>query len=91
MNPEEHLVRDEEGVARWMGVQDILNYEDGTAPLHQAAEVLETCVPAPRMFSDINIIISQELENMHAEGKSAEETAQIIDNRIQLYLDEINQ
>lgn len=91
LNPEVHLVRDEEGVARWMGVQDILNYEDGTTPLHQAAEFLETCVPEPRMFSDINIIISQELENMHAEGKSAEETAQIIDNRIQLYLDEINQ
>lgn len=91
LNPEVHLVRDEEGVARWMGVQDILNYEDGTTPLHQAAAFLETCVPEPRMFSDINIIISQELENMHAEGKSAEETAQIIDNRIQLYLDEINQ
>ena len=88
LNPEEHLVRDEQGVAWWMGSREILNYEDGTTPLHQAAEFLETCVPAPRRFYDINIIINQELENMQAEGKSAEETAKIIDNRIQLYLDE---
>ena len=88
LNPEVHLVRDEQGVAWWMGSKPILNYEDGTTPLHQAAEFLEACVPAPRRFTDIDVIIMQELENMQAEGKSAEETAIIIDNRIQLYLDE---
>ena len=53
-----------------------------------AAEFLESCVPETRKFYDINIIINQEVEAMLAEGKSAAETAKIIDNRVQIYLDE---
>ena len=88
LKPEEHLVRDEAGVAWWMESKPILNYEGGTTPLHRAAEFLESCVPETRKFYDINIIINQEVEAMLAEGKSAAETAKIIDNRVQIYLDE---
>lgn len=88
LKPEEHLVRDEAGVAWWMESKPILNYEDGTTPLHRAAEFLESCVPETRKFYDINIIINQEVEAMLAEGKNAAETAKIIDNRVQIYLDE---
>ncbi len=88
LKPEAHLVRDEAGVAWWMESKPILNYEDGTTPLHRAAEFLESCVPEPRRITDINIIIEQEITAMLAEGKTAAETAKIIDNRVQVYLDE---
>ena len=41
-----------------------------------------------RYGGEIDKIVSEELQAFFAEAKSAKETAEVIDNRVQLYLDE---
>ncbi len=50
---------------------------------------LAQCVPAPRAYEDITDIIYEELDDYYAGDQTAEKTAEIIDNRVQLYLDEM--
>ena len=44
-----------------------------------------------RGLDQIELIISEELEAYFLGGRTAEETAQILDSRIQIYLDENSQ
>lgn len=43
---------------------------------------------APPVYYQINRIIAEELAAMYAENKSPQATAETIDSRVQLYLDE---
>lgn len=55
----------------------------------EANAFLARCAPAPRAYKDIEDIIYEELRDYYAGDKTAEEAAEIIDNRVQLYLDEM--
>lgn len=88
LEPEACLVEDESGVLRFFGGKEVPVYEDGTTPLHWGAEFLESCTAMPRRYYQINIILSEELTAMYSEDKPARTAAEIINSRVQLYLDE---
>ena len=67
-----------------------LEPEDGTTALHRGADFLESCTAMPRKYYQINSILSEELTAMYSENKPARTTAEIINSRVQLYLDEGN-
>lgn len=80
----------ETGMARWHG-HSLTVFEDGTTSIHEASAFLAQCVPEPRTYADLERIIYEELSAYFEEaGRTAEDTARIIDNRIQVYLDEGN-
>lgn len=89
--PEDYLVTNDDGELVFMGgsnADKVPVYEDGTTPLHKAAAFLENCRIAPNMNYQVNRIVAEELTRMYAEGKPAREVAEIINSRVQLYLDE---
>lgn len=80
----------ETGMARWHG-HSLTVFEDGTTSIHEASAFLAQYVPEPRTYADLERIIYEELSAYFEEsGRTAEDTARIIDNRIQVYLDEGN-
>lgn len=84
----ELLVEGEDGKFRYLGGPETAVLEDGSTSIHRGASFLESCIAPPDEFAAIRGILSEEIRNMLAEGRSAEDTAGIIDNRVQLYLDE---
>ena len=91
LSPEDYLVEQEDGRLVFMGgyhAPEVPVFEDGTTPLHRAEVFLENCVASPPLDFRLIRIISEELDAMYAENKSPEMTAEIINSRIQLYLDE---
>lgn len=90
--PEDYIA-EESGRLVFMGGEhapEVPVFEDGTTALHRAKAFLESCTAAPRGYSQISRILAEELGAMHAEGKSPKDTAEIINSRVQLYLDEGN-
>ncbi len=90
-NPAEYLTVDKEGVGYYFNsyradLVDAMEPDDN--PLIQAAQFLEKCVPAPRISYQVRDILLEELRAMYAENKNEKETAIIINNRVQLFLDE---
>lgn len=69
----------------------LLVFEDGTTSLHEAKALLESCVPIPKTHDAIINIIMEEVQAYYSGEKNAKEVAEIIDNRVQLYLDEGNE
>lgn len=63
-------------------------FEDGTNSFDKAKEFLESCSAAPMIYEDIDKIMMEEVEAFLAGDKSARETAEIIDNRVRIYLNE---
>lgn len=61
---------------------------DGTTYLEEFLEFVASCEPRPYCPPQISAIISEELNLFFDGSKSAEETAAIIQRRVQLYLDE---
>lgn len=62
--------------------------EDGSTYLKEYLEFLDNCAPMPRGYEEIEEIISSVTQE-YFEGKcTAERAAELIDNRVQLYLDE---
>ena len=64
------------------------NFDD---PEYQEAyeQFLESCVPRPKSHEDIESIVWEDASSYIEGNKSAEEAAKIVDNRVQLYLDEL--
>lgn len=87
--PVEEIQYDEDtGTARWNGYP-LTVFEDGSTSLHEVNALLAQCVPAPKTYADMERIIYEELSAYFEEtGRTAEDTAKVIDNRIQVYLDE---
>ena len=52
-------------------------------------QFLESCVPRPKSHEDIESIVWEDASSYIEGNKSAEEVAKIVDNRVQLYLDEL--
>lgn len=85
----EEIVQTPEGGYLWRDLElEVLR--DGTTSLHHAEVFLESCVPGPGEHTELSRIIYEELEAMYAGNKSPGQTAEIIDSRIQMYLDEGN-
>lgn len=61
---------------------------DGTSWLEEFLDFLENCEPEPFMPEQIRTIIAEELDAYINGDKSTDEVANIIHNRVQLYLDE---
>ena len=62
--------------------------EDGTTELHDYKAFLESCIPAPATNILLENIIWEEAQAFMEGDKSAEETAQIINSRVQVYVNE---
>lgn len=88
--PENYIVEDESGRFLFMGDdnREVPVFREGDTSLHRAKEFLESCVAPPPGYSQITRIIAEELNAMYAENKSPRTTAEIINSRVQLYLDE---
>lgn len=61
---------------------------DGTPYFEEYLEFLENCGPTPFRVETITTIISEEADFFYSGVYSAEKTAENIDRRVQLYLDE---
>lgn len=85
----EEIEQSSDGDYLWRG-EKLSVMEDGSTSLHRAITFLENCVPAPAQHPELLTIISEELDAYYSGDKSARQTAEIIDSRIQVYLDEHN-
>lgn len=65
-------------------------FADGDTPFQRAKAFLESCTAAPDIYSQIKSILLEELRTMYAENRSPRKTAEDINNRVQIYLDEGN-
>lgn len=61
---------------------------EGNTYVKEYNEALKKCIPQPVGQAVLEEIIFEELDVFYDGGRSAKETAKIIDNRVQLYLDE---
>lgn len=93
MDPEYYIGRNESGRLTFLGGEyapEVPVFQDGTTSLDRAKDFLESCVALPHRYSQIVSIIYEELNDMYVRNQSPEATAEIINNRVQLYLDEGN-
>ena len=74
--------------ASWHNM-NILQFDDGTTSVHEVNEMFKHCAPAVKRYYAINMIVADELNAYISGERTAEETAAIIDDRVQIYLDEI--
>lgn len=91
--PEDYIVLEESGRPVFLGGKNALEvpvFPDGTTALHRAGRFLESCTAVPRSYSQITKMVSEELDAMYAQDRSPEAVAEIINSRVQLYLDEGN-
>lgn len=91
LSPESDVVREESGrLVLYGGINapEVPIFQDGTTPLHRAKVFLENSVAVPSTNGQILQIIDEELNAMYAQNKSPAATAEIINSRVQLYLDE---
>lgn len=90
-DPDDYIYWDESDVMWYYHPSSgivIEEYPDGTNSLDRAEAFLESCTAQPDMYVQIRDIIEEELSCMYSEGRTPQGTAEIIDSRVQLYLDE---
>ncbi|MDE5892810.1 MAG: ABC transporter substrate-binding protein [Acetatifactor sp.] len=91
LSPENYIVEEEDGRLVYLGglhAPEMPVFQDGTTSIHRAKTFLESCAGAPPRNGQITRIIVEELSAMYAENKPPQTAAEIIDSRVQLYLDE---
>lgn len=71
-----------------MIVTELVVKPDGTTYLEEFLAFIESCRPKPFLPQAIRDILDEELPGCFEGGRSAEDTADVIQRRIQLYLDE---
>ncbi len=71
----------------WKGHRLALR-EDGSNYLKEYQEMLESSVPEPKVPYDLQKIVFEESDSYFSGDKSAAEAAEVIDNRVQNYLNE---
>lgn len=88
--PEDYIVEEESGRLLYMGngQMEMAVFDDGATALHRAKAFLENCVASPHRDSQITRILAEELSAMHVENRSPQTTADMINRRVQIYLDE---
>ena len=91
LSPENYIVEEESGRLVYLGgwnAREVPVFQDGTTSLHRAKAFLESCAGAPPSYYQITRIIMEELDAMYAQKKPPQSAAEIINSRVQLYLDE---
>lgn len=68
--------------------QEIELKPDGTTYLEESMAILDSAVPWPEHASQISAILKEEVGAYFAQTKNLEDTINVIQNRVQLYLDE---
>lgn len=91
--PLDQIVPDENGkvwfqVAGMREPEELYIFEDGTTPIHRAEAFLESCVAYPITDNVVYKILYEELDAYFSGDKSARDACNIIQSRVQLYLDE---
>ena len=87
----EDVIYEEDGTAKIHedgGVREIFLKKDGTTYIEDFNAYMEQCVAKPLADDKLRAILEEELDAFFAGGKSAEDVAKVIDNRVQLYLNE---
>lgn len=72
----------------YASVMEIPQKPDGTSFKEEYLEFIQNCTPEPVRIPNLAEIIGEELQSCFEGGKSVEDTAAGIQNRVQLYLDE---
>lgn len=85
---EDYIVEESGRYLYWYSEKEMPMFADGETPFHQAKAFLESCSAAPSGYSQIRSILMEELRTMVTQNKSPKATAEAINNRVQLYLDE---
>ena len=67
----------------------VVEFADGSTSVHESRDFLEKCVPAPKRYDVVQDIIWEEIQSYYSGDKTADEVAVLIDDRVQLYLDEL--
>lgn len=91
--PLDQIVPDENGEVWFQvpGMRDpekLYFFEDGTTPIHRAEAFLESCVAYPITDDVVYKIIYEEVDAYFSGDKSARDACNVIQSRVQLYLDE---
>jgi len=77
----------EEGITYFEGTE-IVELSDGRTTLDAAEEFLESCVAAPMQEAEIENILREELGGFFQGAKDARKTAEVIQSRVQLLINE---
>lgn len=85
---EEDISQFYDGAENYRNGELLVVKEDGSTVLQDFNSFLESCVPGPRLYENLETIIWEEAQDYFEGDKTAGEVARIINNRIQLYLDE---
>lgn len=90
MKVQDFVRTDASGNRIYMNIYNTSEYSEEKilALFDKAAAFLESCEPVPQQYGVINGIILEELSSMRANNKSAQETAGIINDRVEIYLQE---
>lgn len=70
------------------GAQELILKENGETYLEDYLSFLENCAPLPHSYEAIENIVSEEVEMFFNGNYTAQQVAENIDSRVQLYLDE---
>lgn len=90
MNVQDFVRTDASGNKIYMNLYNTSEYNEEKilSLFNKAAEFLEGCEPEPQQYGVINRIILEELASMRNNNKSAQDTAKIINDRVEIYLQE---
>lgn len=91
ITPSDYYTEDDSGKLYFMGNKsiEVTLFDDGTNSMVRAAAFLNNCGGLLREDRTISGIVYEEVCSMLESGRTSEETAGIINNRVQLYLDEL--
>ncbi len=90
MNVQDFVRTDASGNKIYMNLYNTSEYNEEKilSLFNKAAEFLEGCEPEPQQYGVINRIILEELASMRNNNKSTQDTAKIINDRVEIYLQE---
>ena len=90
MNVQDFVRTDDSGNKIYMNLYNTREYNEEKilSLFNKAAEFLEGCEPEPQQYGVINRIILEELASMRNNNKSTQDTAKIINDRVEIYLQE---
>lgn len=88
VSPERGYTDPETGKLMWYNKEEVAVFSDNTTALDRTNAYLRSCVAVPPQYPLLMEIISEELEIMYEENRTPKDAAEVIKNRVQVYLDE---
>ncbi|MBR3507577.1 MAG: extracellular solute-binding protein [Lachnospiraceae bacterium] len=89
--PKDYITTDHDGNRYYFNtflVDKIDEMDEQSNPILLADAFLNDCLPAPKAYYEIRTIIAEELQSFYAKEKDAKSVADVINNRVQIYLSE---